>query len=124
MPADIEKKETRDGKKDIAAKAQELCKYEFTDGKVTEKPLVILGPDGKNSRNMLRVYAYGGLIGCIAAEEKQDDNHHLADIAYAKYLGEAEAEYLQHMIKKYPDVLSCGRVSCLQEGKNPILSDW
>lgn len=90
-------------KKDIAAKAQELCKYEFKDGGVTEKPIVILGPDGTN-RNMLRVYAYGGLIGRIATEEKKDDNHHLADIDYAKYLERADAEYVQYIFKKYPDL--------------------
>lgn len=90
-------------RRDIAAKAQELWEYEFTDGRVTKKPIVILGPDGTN-RNMLRVYAYGGLIGRIAAEEKRDDSHHLASLDYAKYLEEADAEYVQYMFKKYPDM--------------------
>lgn len=87
-----------------------LLNYEFYDGERKERPIVIVGPDG-SLVTMLRVYAYGGLIGQIAtgvgnshlAEAENDEkgkkeksadlaekekSDEKKDYAYPKYLGE------------------------------------
>lgn len=64
-----------------------LLKYKFNDGERTECPIAVLGPDGSTA-TMFRVYAYGGLIGRIAAG---DGKTHLAeDKNYSKYLSEKD----------------------------------
>lgn len=79
-----------------------LWKYRFYDGERTDCPVVILGPDGSRT-TMLRVYAYGGLIGRLATGR---GTTHLAESKrYPDYLGEAylseedeiDRKYLQYM---------------------------
>ncbi|MDE7312636.1 MAG: hypothetical protein K2N87_13615 [Eubacterium sp.] len=91
---------------DAYAAINDLLKYEFYDGEKTECPIVVAGPDGKK-KTKFRVYAYGGLIGRIAAGKGKTC---LAeDRGYPKYLSEdwlskddeTDKKYLQYMDKKY-----------------------
>lgn len=83
----------------------ELRKYEFDDGKAVESPIVVLGPQGGKRITMLRVYAYGGLIGRISTGKGK---MHLAeDKGYLKYLSKEyltqddDKKYLEDMNEKY-----------------------
>lgn len=95
-----------------AATVNFLLNYEFYDGERKDRPIVVIGPAAGSRVTMLRVYAYGGLIGQIAtrradfshlAEAENDEkgkkeeradlaekgkNDKGKDYAYPKYLGE------------------------------------
>ena len=95
-----------------AAAVNFLLNYEFYDGERKDRPIVVIGPAAGSRVTMLRVYAYGGLIGQIAtrradfshlAEAENDEkgkkeeradlaekgkNDKGKDYAYPKYLGE------------------------------------
>ena len=71
---------------DAYAAINDLLKYGFYDGEKTECPIVVVGPDGGKKKTKFRVYAYGGLIGRIAAGKGKTC---LAeDRGYPKYLSE------------------------------------
>lgn len=92
---------------DAYAAINNLLKYEFYDGEKTECPIVVVGPDGGKQKAKFRVYAYGGLIGRIAAGKGK--NCLAEDKGYPKYLSEdwlskddeTDKKYLQYMDKKY-----------------------
>lgn len=104
---------------DTYAMVDFLLKYEFYDGERMDCPIVIVGPSGSSPTTMLRVYAYGGMIGRVAtrtghshlaeAEKKKKEKGEKKEYAYPDYLGEnyfsagkeADRKYLQHMEEKY-----------------------
>lgn len=86
----------------VQREVEELLNYAFTDEEGTEKPIVVVGPDGK-TKTKLRVYAYGGCIGRIAT--RACDNNRLAESEnYEIYLKKAGKDYLQFMVQKYPEL--------------------
>lgn len=80
----------------LKTELKKLLDYEFTDGGTKQRPIVIVGPDGK-TKTKLRVYAYGGCIGRIATG-KADYNQLAKDKEYAKYLeDDAQKSRLKEM---------------------------
>ena len=76
---------------DLKTEWKKLLDYEFQNGEKKERPIVIVGPDGK-TKTKLRVYAYGGCIGRIATR-KTDYNQLAKSKAYAKYLETDDQKY-------------------------------
>ncbi len=83
-----------------------LKKYQFYDGEKTECPIVILGPDGAKKAGY-RVYAYGEVIGRIAAPNSKKYDSLADDKGYAKYISEgwvskdseADRRYFRHLME-------------------------